>query len=262
MSGTENLVSRSSGHLRTLWAAGRPAFGLWSSLPDASVAELLAGSPFDYVCVDVQHGVATLADLPQMLQVMRAAGRAPVVRVPWNDPVGIMRALDTGAAAVVVPMVSSADGARQAASACRFPPRGSRSWGPMWGHVRADGAPPPEEQDAAVLCLVMIETEGAVDALDDIVRVPGVDGVYIGPNDLALACGFGRATYRDEPELDRLIQRVIDTSRQAGLAAGLHCSDTAMARTWATRGATMLTVAQDVGLLSAAIRKEWGDLSD
>jgi 4-hydroxy-2-oxoheptanedioate aldolase len=260
VSRTDDRVARSSAHLRTLWAAGDPAFGLWSSVPDASVAELLAGSPFDYICVDLQHGVATVTELPTMLQVMRAAGRAPVVRVPWNDPVAIMRALDTGAAGVVVPMVSSAEEARQAAAASRFPPNGTRSWGPMWGYVRAAGPPSPEEQDAAVLCLVMVETVGAVDALEDIVRVSGVDGVYIGPNDLALACGFGRDTYRDNPQVDHLIQRVLDTARQAGLAAGLHCSDTEMVREWAGRGATMLTVAQDVGLLSAAVAREWSAL--
>jgi 4-hydroxy-2-oxoheptanedioate aldolase len=257
VSGSEGVVARSANHLRELWALGRPAFGVWSTLPDPTVAELIAAGPFDYLCVDLQHGEATFTELPRMLTAMRAAGRAPLIRVPWNDPVAIMRALDTGAAGVVVPMVDDAAQAAAAAAACRFPPTGTRSWGPMWGYVRPDGALPPAEQDAAVLCLVMVETAGAIEALDELVAVPGVDGFYIGPNDLALACGYGRGTYRDTPAVDELIQRVVDAGRAAGLAVGLHCSDTAMARDWAARGATMLTVGLDSGLLAGAMTGAW-----
>lgn len=262
MDRTQSVVRRSSDHLRALRAAGEPAFGLWSTVPDTSIAEMLVGGPFDYLCVDLQHGAASFSELPVMLQAMRGAGRAPLVRVPWNEPAAIMRAIDTGACGVVVPMVSSAEEARDAAAACRFPPTGTRSWGPMWGYVRPDGAPPPQEQDAAVLCLVMIETAGGAEALDDIVRVPGVDGVYIGPNDLALACGYGRDTYRDNRAVDRLIERIVDACRAADIAVALHCTDTDMARDWAARGATMLTVGHDTGLLQAAVVRAWGSLAD
>jgi 4-hydroxy-2-oxoheptanedioate aldolase len=217
-----------------------------------SVAELIAGLPYDYVIVDLQHGVATFADLPVMAQVMRGAGSAPIVRVPSNDPEQIMRALDCGAAGVIVPLIDSAAEARAAVEPCRFPPAGTRSWGPMWGYVRSDGALPPQEQDAQAICIVMIETAGAVEALDEIVATPGIDGIYIGPNDLALACGYGRQTYRDSPEVTSLIQRIIDECRSAGLAAGLHCSDPAMGREWVARGATMVTIAHDTGLLAEA----------
>ena len=127
----------------------------------------------------------------------------------------------------------------------------------MWAAVRADGAPGPEEQDAAVLCFVMVETQAAVDSLDEIVRTPGVDGVYIGPNDLALGCGLGRATYRDSPAVDELLQHVVDTCRTAGIIAGLHCSDVEMAAHWAGRGARLLNAGQDIGLLAGALRAQW-----
>jgi 4-hydroxy-2-oxoheptanedioate aldolase len=217
----------------------------------------MAAGPFDYVCVDLQHGHATYSDLPGLLQAMRAADRAPLARVPWNDPASIMRALDVGACGVIVPMVNSAVEAAAAAAACRYPPHGARSWGPMWASVRDDGAPAPLEQDAAVLCLVMVETRAAVDALDEIVRVPGVDGVYIGPNDLALGCGFDRATYRDSPAVEALIEGVITTCREAGVVAGLHCSDAEMAAHWAGRGARLLTVGQDLALLNGALAQRW-----
>ena len=245
----DRVTARTVEHLRDLWAADQPAFGLWSCLADPVVAELLAATDFDYVVCDLQHGVATFSELPVIAQAMRAADRAPIVRVPWNDPVSIMRAIDTGAAAVVVPLVGSARDASEAVAACVFPPGGVRSWGPMWGDVRADGALPPQEQDDAVLRIVMVETQEAVDALEEIVAVPGVDAVYIGPNDLALGCGYGRGTYRDSDEVDRLIQRIIDTCRAGGVVAGLHCSDVDMALHWADRGARMVTAATDMTLL-------------
>lgn len=261
MTKPDRVAAASAQHLRDLWAQDRPAFGLWSTLADSVVAELVAAGPQDFTVVDLQHGFATFSELPAMLQAMRAAGKAPVVRVAWNDPAAIMRAIDTGAAAVIVPMVDTAEQARAAVDACRFPPRGSRSWGPMWGDVRADGALPPEEQDEAVLCFVMVETQAGIDALDAIVAVPGLDGVFIGPNDLALGCGYGRSTYRDSPEVDELIQRVIDTCRDAGITGGLFCSDAAMANDWAGRGARLLTAGVDTTLLRRGVEELWAELS-
>lgn len=261
MTSSDGVVARTSAHLRDLWSRDLPAFGVWSVLPDPTVAELLAASAFDYVCLDLQHGVATFSELPEMVRAMRAAGKAPVVRVPWNEPVDIMRAIDTGASAVLVPMVNSAEEAARAASACRFPPTGTRSWGPMWGDLRADGALPPAAQDEAAICLVMVETQAGVEALEEIVRTPGVDGVYVGPNDLALGCGYGRATYRDSSEVDALIQRVVDTCRGAGVVAGLHCSDAEMAVHWAGRGVRLLTAGQETSLLRAALGELWAQVS-
>lgn len=251
-----------SDHLRALWATDRTATGVWSTLADPVVAELLAATDNDYVCVDLQHGLATWTELPRLTQAMRAAGRAPLVRLPANEPVQVMRSLDSGAAGVVVPMVDSAEDARRAVQACRFPPLGSRSWGPMWGDVRPDGAPPPAEQDAAVLCLLMVETRAGLDAVEEIVAVPGVDGVYVGPNDLALGCGLGRETYRTSTEVDRLLQHVVDTCRDAGVVAGLHCSDVDMAVHWAGRGVRMVTAATDTALLRRAAEAAVGAVAD
>jgi 4-hydroxy-2-oxoheptanedioate aldolase len=257
MTTTDGLVARSSDRLRALWREDRPAYAVWSCLADPVVAELLAAGPFDTVVVDLQHGLATSSELPSMLQAMRAAGLAPAVRVAWKDPATIMRAVDTGASVVIVPMVDSAADAAVAAAACRFPPTGARSWGPMWGDVRADGALPPAEQDAGVQCFVMVETRAGVDALDEIVATPGVDGVFVGPNDLALGCGYGRSTYRDEPGVEALLQRVVDACRDAGKVAGLFCSDVEMARHWAGRGARLLSAAVDTSLLRRAMAEAW-----
>jgi 4-hydroxy-2-oxoheptanedioate aldolase len=249
MNTTHGTTARAAAHLRSAIASGS-AYGIWSTIPDMSVAELVGGLPYDYIVVDLQHGVATFTELPAIAQAMRAAGNAPLVRVPWKDPAQIMRAIDSGAYGVVVPMISSAEEARAAVSACRFPPVGVRSWGPMWGYVRSDGALPPAEQDAGVLCIVMIETAEAIEELDAILATDGLDGIYIGPNDLALACGFGRGTYRDDPEVEVLIQKIVDACRAAGVPVGLHCSDPEMGRDWIERGVSMVTIAQDTGLLA------------
>jgi 4-hydroxy-2-oxoheptanedioate aldolase len=249
MEKNHGTTARAAAHLRSAIHSGG-AYGIWSTIPDMSVAELIAGLPYDYVVVDLQHGVTTFADLPVMAQSMRAAGNAPLVRVPWKDPAHIMRAIDSGACGVVVPMVSSADEAKAAVSACRFPPVGVRSWGPMWGYVRSDGALPPAEQDAGVVCIVMIETAEGIENLDAILATDGLDGIYIGPNDLALACGFGRGTYREQPEVAALIQKIVDACRAAGVPVGLHCSDPEMGRDWIARGVSMVTISQDTGLLA------------
>ncbi len=130
----------------------------------------------------------------------------------------------------------------------------------MWAGVRPDGAPDPAEQDTSTICLVMVETPGGVEAIEEIVRVPGVDGVYIGPSDLALGTGHGRATYRDSAAVDELIERLVGTCRDAGVVAGLHCSDVEMAGHWAGRGVRMLTTGQDMALLGAALTRQWAAL--
>ncbi len=244
---------RGSAHLRALWADGRPAFGLWSLLADPVAAELLAATDLDFAVVDLQHGFASLGELPTLLQAMRAGRLAPLVRVPWNEPAQIMRAADCGATGVVVPMVSSAAEAAAAVHACRFPPEGGRSWGPMWGGVRADGAPAPELANAAMLCFVMVETQAGIDALDEIVAVPGVDGVLVGPNDLALSCGHGRSTYRDSAAVAQLLDRVVEACLAGGVVPGLFCSDTEMALHWAGRGALLLSAGVDTSILRAGV---------
>ena len=244
---------RGTAHLRSLWAQDLPAFGLWSVLGDPVVAELVAATDVDFAVVDLQHGFAASGVLPTLLQAMRAGGMAPLVRVSWNEPAPIMRAVDSGAAGVIVPMVNSAPEARAAVDACRFPPRGSRSWGPMWGGVRADGAPAPEVADAALLCFVMVETQAGIDALEEIVAVPGLDGVFVGPNDLALSCGHARATYRDSEAVARLLDRVIAACTVGGVIPGLFCSDAEMALHWAGRGARLLSATTDTGLLRQGV---------
>jgi 4-hydroxy-2-oxoheptanedioate aldolase len=132
----------------------------------------------------------------------------------------------------------------------------------MWGDVRDDGALPPEVQNAAAICIVMVETKQGFDHLDAIASVPGLDGIYIGPNDLALSCGLGRETYRTSPDVDALIARIVGTCAEHGIVSGLHCSDIDMAAHWAGRGAQLLTSATDTTLLRGAINNAWQGLEE
>jgi 4-hydroxy-2-oxoheptanedioate aldolase len=244
-----NQLHTDAARMRDRWRTHEAAIGAWSVSADPLVAELVAASDVDVVCIDAQHGYAD--SLPALLQSMRAVGRIPLARVRWNDPGQIMRALDAGACGVVVPMVNTPDDAKAAAQACRFPPDGIRSWGPLWS---AFPIPKPAQTNAAVLCAVMVETAQAVDNLAAILLTPGVDAIYIGPNDLALSCGYGRDTYRTNRAVDELLTSVLSAARTAGVPVGMHCSDTAMASEWRERGANWLTALTDMDVLAAGLR--------
>ncbi len=239
-----------STRLRACWASGRAAIGGWSVSADPLVAELVGATDLDVVCVDAQHGFADTATLPPVLASMRAVGRVPLVRVRWNDPGQIMRALDAGASGVVVPMIEDAADALAAARACRFPPNGIRSWGPLWS---ARPILQPAEADQQTICVVMIETAAAVRNIDAILATPGVDALYVGPNDLALSCGLGRATYRTDPAVADLLASIVVHAHAAGTPVGMHCSDVAMAADWRDRGADWVTALTDVDVLAEGL---------
>lgn len=225
-----------------------PEYGIWSCTDSPSIIRMLGRSGYDYVCLDLQHGLADPADLHALAWSVRAGGATCAVRVPWNRPEHIMHAIDLGAQRVVVPMVDSVEDARRAVEATRYPADGARSWGPLWPSES------PEPQDAHVECFVMIETAAGLDAVEEIAATPGLTGIYIGPNDLALATGYGRATYDTDPGVEAMLVRVVEACRAAGIVAGLHCSSVAMAEHWAARGVGMLTSATDHVLLENAVR--------
>jgi 4-hydroxy-2-oxoheptanedioate aldolase len=233
--------------------------GLWSSLADPATLRLLTAAAPGWVVLDAQHGTWSEPDLLATLPVLDDP--VPVlVRVPDDRPAGIGRALDAGAAGVVVPMVEHAAQAAAAVRACRYPPQGARSWGPAAPLV-ARSAPGAAAANRAVRCAVMVETAGALAVVDEIAAVPGLDMVFVGPFDLALALG------RDVDELladeapDAPLPRVVAACRAAGVRAGAFAGDHARAARLAAIGFTDLAVATDTGLLLGAARAAvagWG----
>jgi 4-hydroxy-2-oxoheptanedioate aldolase len=239
--------------LRSRWNAGDPVFGLWTQLGSSHVAELAVAAGYDYVCVDLQHG---LADERAMAETFRATGTAraaPLARVAWNDPWLIMRALDLGAAGVIVPMVGSGAEAARAVQACRFPPRGIRSYGPIRAQFVA-GSPALADVAEAALSFVMIETREGLERLEEIASTPGLDGIYIGPSDLSIALGL--APGAGGQTLEDAVVRIRDAAVAHGLIPGMHCYVGAAARARAAEGFKLVTVGVDSILVRATIARE------
>ena len=241
--------------LKAAWAEGRTAFGLWMTVPGSIGAEILARTGVDYVCVDQQHGVIDYDSMVPMLQAIRAEGTAPITRVLSNDPFLIMKALDAGAWGVIVPLVNNAEDAARAVAACRYPPRGMRSYGP----VRAAGvigSRDPEQLGGEVLCIVMVETREGLERVEEIAATPGLDGIYIGPSDLALSLGLPPTLDIQEDHHAEAIRSIRETCQEHGITAGIHSASGEWARKHAEAGFDMVTVAADATLLSSAARLE------
>lgn len=242
--------------LKEVWRAGGATTGLWCAFGDPALLELQARAGYDYVTVDLQHGLNTWATLPGTLRVLRYTTPTVLVRVQTPDPVQITRALDLGADGVVVPMVETAEQARAAVAACRYPTTtpgvvaGTRSFGPVWADH--DGVRPHDEVSEQAVCVLQIESAAAVENLDEIVAVPGVDVAYVGPYDLAISLGRTGRTYRDSPEMEEVMRHVVETADRAGIVAGMHCDGPEMAAYWRERGARMLTAALDTTVVRQA----------
>ena len=215
---------------RSRLVAREPLYGAWSVIPSPLSVRLLAASGVDYVVMDLQHGGAVEADLPAMTSAIRLAGAVPVARVRYAHAADIGRALDLGCEGVIVPNVESAAQAREVAGAVRYPPAGYRSA----GGVLAVAEP---------FCLVMTESADAVADLDATLAVDGVDGVYVGPNDLSRSLGCKLDL--DDPVFNRALQRVWAACAAAGKPVGVHASDGATVRRYREAGCTVLTTAVD-----------------
>jgi len=229
--------------------AGRRAIGAWLTVSSTFTAEAMARAGFDYLAVDLQHGSADWADLGAMIQVIDGAGCCAVVRVPWNDQPSIMRALDLGAAGVIVPMVSTPQEARSAADAVRYPPHGVRSFGPTRGYYLND----PNRIDPA--CLIMIETKGGLENIAAIAATPGVDGLFVGAADLGLDLGLS-LSLKPSPPILGAIDRVVEVCNDRGITPGAAGMDTPSSQDFLTRGIRFLTLSSDIYYMRRAMQED------
>ena len=235
-------------------------FGAWTVIPSSLSAELFARTGFDYVCVDMQHGLADFSDLVGLIQAIDLGDSRPVVRVPWNEPGIIGRVLDAGALGIIVPMVNSRAEAVAAVGACRYSPDGFRSAGPTRVGLR-DGADYVATANARVSCVPMIETRAAIAELDEILSVDGVDTIYVGPSDLSVTLGLGPGNHDGEPAFDEALAAVVAACARHDVVAGIH-ANADLAERRVAQGFTMVTVAVDLPLLragaEASLRKARG----
>lgn len=228
---------------------------MWCGIPGAFGVELIAGLDLDYVCVDQQHGVIGYDSMVEMIRAVEATGAAPFVRVPQNEPWMVMRALDAGALGVIVPMVNNADDARRAVSACRFPPDGTRSYGPIRA-ANVVGSGDPKNLADEALCIAQIETREGLDNAGEICAAPGLDGVYIGPADLALSLGIELGGADEAPRHIEAVELIRKACEENGIASGIHTTSGEAARECAERGFTMINAGVDYIMLPAAALRE------
>jgi 4-hydroxy-2-oxoheptanedioate aldolase len=240
--------------LRARVAAAEKSFGGWCVTPSTFAAELLASEGFDYVCVDCQHGLIHYDAMWPMLQALRWSDTTPLVRVPFNSTPWPGKVLDAGAEGVIVPMVNTKEDAERAAAACRYAPEGVRSFGPVRAGMLLGQDPAVCNRE--VLCLVMIETVTGVENVDEICATSGVDGVYIGPADLAVSMGVPlQRMFEDKAHADA-IEEVRLTCARHGSIAGIHTGSGSQANALAEAGFDMCTLATDAVFLRSAARRE------
>jgi len=237
------------------WRAGEQTIGGWLSLANTHTAELLANAGFDWLCVDLQHGLLDYRDLLHMLPAISTTGTTPLVRVSGNDPKQIMKVLDAGAMGVIVPLVNNRDEAASAIAACRYPPDGMRSFGPIRAALYG-GRGYAAEANGQIACIAMIETKEGIANLEEIVTTPGLGGVYVGPSDLALALGLPPNGDTDEPLHLETVQRILDTCKRYKVPAGIHTSSLAWAQRRLEAGFEFVTLGSDAGFMMQAASRD------
>jgi 4-hydroxy-2-oxoheptanedioate aldolase len=231
-------------------AEGRVLYGLWASMSGAYAVEVVAGAGFDWLMIDTEHSPNDLESVLTQLQIVAAYPTQAVVRVPWNDMVTIKRYLDIGAQTLLIPQINSAEEARAAVAYTRYPPQGLRGVGGTTRATRFGRVKGYAQRAAAEICvIVQIESQQALDNLEEISAVDGVDGVFIGPADLHASLGFVGETRR--PDVAPLIDDAIARISAAGKAPGiiLTGSDSDVDR-WVGKGLQFVAVGSDLGILA------------
>ncbi len=241
--------------MRDAWKRDETVFGMWAALPTPFSVELMAAPGVGYVCVDQQHGLIDYADAWPMYAAAEARGVTPLSRVPANQAWMIAKNLDAGAQGVIVPLVNNREEALAAVMACRYPPTGIRSFGPIRAAVvsaRRDA----ESLGNSVLCFAMVETRDALKNIDAIASTPGLDGIYIGPADLALGLGLPPDLDKTEAEHVEAVRTILESCKRHGIIAGIQCASGSSGKRYAAQGFRLITIGKDSSLLQSAAKQE------
>ncbi|MDQ1198058.1 HpcH/HpaI aldolase/citrate lyase family protein [Agrobacterium sp. SORGH_AS 787] len=234
---------------------GEPQIGLWLDMGEAIAAEIAGTAGFDWLVIDGEHGPNDLRSIIEQLRALSTSPSEPVVRVPTGETWIIKQMLDAGARTLLVPMVDSDEQARALVSAMHYPPRGIRGMGAVVARASGFGSVSDYNQKASdnVCLLIQAETRAAIADLDNILQVEGVDGVFIGPADLAADMGYlGKI---DEPEVQSVIEAAIRKIVAAGKAAGILTFNEAYNKRYLELGASFVAVGADVFEFSNVLRQ-------
>jgi len=240
--------------IKQAWKSGRATVNGWLAIPNGFSAEVFAQGGWDSVTVDLQHGVQDYLSMVTCFQGMQPHGVLPMVRVPWNEPGIVGKVLDGGAYGVICPMVNTREEAEQFVQYCRYPPKGTRSNGPIRAAMYGEATSYQQTANDDILCIPMIETQSAIDNIEAILDVPGIDAIYIGPSDLGFSLGMAPKLDRDEPEILKIYERLLSETKKRGIFAGLHNGTAAYAAKMIREGFNFVTIANDSGLMLQAAR--------
>lgn len=240
--------------IKTAIAEHRSVINGWLAIPSSYSAEIMGHQGYDAVTVDLQHGMIDFASALAMLQALSATPAVPLVRVADDTPAQIMRLLDAGAYGVICPMISTAEQAQRFVSACRYPPHGNRSFGPARGLLYG-GSDYPLHANHEILTLAMIETREGLANIDAILDTEGLDGVFIGPNDLSLTLTGTASAESTHPDMLAAIERVVSRCREKHKIAGIICTSGTAAAHRIAGGFNFVTPANDVMQLGRASRE-------
>ena len=222
--------------LRTMWKNDQAVVNGWLAIPNSFSAETMAHQGWDSLTIDLQHGVIDYQAMVTMLQAISTTPTVPVVRVPWLEPGIIMKSLDAGAYGIICPMINSREDAQKLVAYTHYAPMGTRSFGPVRALLYG-GADYPQHANETVVAFAMIETAQALDRLDDILSVEGLDAIYIGPSDLSLSLGC-RPVFDDvDPPVQQAIEHIAARAKAHGVVCGIHTAcrpGRARASAWAT----------------------------
>lgn len=239
--------------LREIWTEGRAVLNGWLLMPGGVSAEVMAHQGWDALTIDLQHGLIDFDSMLPMLQAISTTATVPLVRVPWLEPGILMKALDAGAYGVICPMVNSADDAARLVSYTHYAPRGTRSFGPVRATLYA-GPDYVVHADNTIVVFAMIETAAALDQLDAILGVEGLDAVYIGPSDLSLSLGCAPTMDEVEPKVAQAIDHIRERAQAHGVVAGIHTGSVETARQRVAEGFGFVTAGVDMSLMVAGAR--------
>jgi len=240
--------------VRNKLRAGEPTLGCFLGLGSPNVAELLAHAGFDWLVVETEHNGLDSAEIQHMLMAMNGTNTIPLVRVPSANPVFIQRALDIGAMGIVVPMVRTADEARAIVAATRYPPQGTRSFGPLRAsRYTFDNADYLARANDHMLVMLIVETKEAVENLEAIAAVPGIDALYLGPFDLCLSLGLN-PMQQPFPEVDAVIKRMLAVGKKCSVAAAMGVTTPDQLCQRLSQGFTMLAYGSDYAILASGAR--------
>ncbi len=255
MTGSAAADAGGVNRVRSKLAAGDTVLTGWLTTGNTLVAETMAHLGFDALTLDTQHGAIDAGEMLGVLQAISTTDVVPIVRVAWNDPALIMKALDLGAWGVICPMIESADDVRRFVRACRYPPVGVRSYGPTRGRLTHGDAYARVANDE-VLAIAMIETRGALEEIEVIAAVPGLDGVFVGPADLSQALGGPPGADWDDGPVPAALERIVSAARDAGIHAGIYTRSVPYARRMRALGFRFMTVGGgDLDLLAMGARE-------